>query len=166
MIGGQRRPSVICREPGQADGARIWELARDSGKLDVNSAYFYLAMSRWFSASCRVAINVSDDSVAGFAIGFRQPERQDTLFVWQIAVAERLRGQGIAQKLLDEVTEPEDIRYVEATVSPSNVPSRTMFMKWASSRGLTPGVSPGFDERCFPGERHEREDLYRIGPLR
>ncbi|MFB9274374.1 diaminobutyrate acetyltransferase [Cohnella cellulosilytica] len=166
MIGAHTEANVYCRIPGQADGARMWEMARDSGKLDLNSAYFYLAMSRFFSESCRVAIDASDDSLAGFIVGFRQPQRQNTLFIWQIAVAERLRGRGIAGKLLDDASARDDIRYVEATVSPSNGASRAMLAKWARGRGLEAEISPGFEERYFPGNGHEREDLYRIGPLK
>ncbi|MFC4597744.1 diaminobutyrate acetyltransferase [Cohnella hongkongensis] len=164
--GSKPNSSVTFRIPGEADGALMWEMARDSGRLDLNSAYFYLAMSRWFGDSCRIAVDEAENSPVGFVLGFRQPASPDTLFVWQIAVAESRRGQGIAGKLLDEVTGQEEIRYVEATVAPSNAGSRAMFEKWARSRGLEVGVSPGFEERCFPGHAHEREELYRIGPIR
>ncbi|WP_372635931.1 diaminobutyrate acetyltransferase [Cohnella sp.] len=166
MSGGDKRlPIVTFRIPGESDGARMWEIARDSGKLDLNSAYFYLAMSRWFGDSCRIAVDETGQSALGFVIGFRQPASPDTLFVWQIAVAENMRGRGLAGKLLDEVTDHEDVRFVEATVSPSNTASRALFEKWAGSRGLAVRISSGFEERCFPGRSHEREELYRIGPL-
>ncbi|TFE23448.1 diaminobutyrate acetyltransferase [Cohnella luojiensis] len=160
-----RLPPLVYRIPGQEDGPRIWEMVRDSRNLDLNSSYFYLTMSRWFSLSCRVAVETESNTLIGFVIGFRQPEQPDTLFIWQIAVEARYRGKGIARKLLDEVTGLPDIRFVEATVAPSNIASRSLFLKWAQSHESSAVLCSGFGEDCFPGNEHEREDLFRIGPL-
>ncbi len=161
----QHSPSVVYRTPNQEDGPRIWEIVRDSRILDLNSSYFYLTMSRWFSGSCRVAVNPENGELIGFVIGFREPEHPDTLFVWQIAVDDRYRGKGIARNLLDHAAGHPDIRFVEATISPSNIASRALFISWAQSRGSSVTLRSCFEKECFPGNEHEREDLFRIGPL-
>ncbi|RED89195.1 diaminobutyrate acetyltransferase [Cohnella phaseoli] len=162
-----RHTPLVYRIPKQEDGPQIWQMVKDSRILDLNSTYFYLTMSRWFSESCRVAVDAESGNLIGFVIGFLQPERPDTLFIWQIAVDARYRGRKIARKLLDEVAERSDIRFVETTIAPSNFASRSLFLKWALSRESSAVLcsGSGFSEDSFPGNVHEREDLYRIGPL-
>lgn len=153
------------RSPGKRDGAAMWRMVKDSGKLDLNSPYHYLTMSHWFSDSCRLAEDPLEHCLVGMVTGFRQPAHPETLFVWQIAVNDHYRGRGIAIRLLDEVTANPEVRYVEATISPSNLSSRRLFEKWAATRQASIVVTEGFSEACFPDQQHEREDLYRIGPL-
>ncbi|WP_373232898.1 diaminobutyrate acetyltransferase [Cohnella sp.] len=154
------------RLPGKNDGASMWRMVKESGKLDLNSPYHYLTMSHWFSDSCRLAEDPHNNRLVGMVTGFRQPSHPETLFVWQIAVDDHYRGRGIARRLLDELTANRKIRYVEATISPSNLSSKRLFEKWAAARQASIVISEGFSETCFPGQQHEREDLYRIGPLR
>ncbi|WP_391574319.1 diaminobutyrate acetyltransferase [Cohnella sp.] len=168
MTGFNRGHSpLVYRIPRQEDGPQIWQMVKDSRILDLNSTYFYLTMSRWFSESCRVAVDIESGNLIGFVVAFRQPERPDTLFVWQIAVDARYRGRKIARRLLDEVAGGPEIRFVETTIAPSNFASRSLFLKWALSRESSAVLCSGFgfSEDCFPGNEHEREDLYRIGPL-
>ncbi|MCQ6562820.1 diaminobutyrate acetyltransferase [Paenibacillus mendelii] len=162
----RNRLAVQYRLPEVSDGAEIWRLVRDSGKLDLNSPYYYLAMTRWFSESCRVAVDPSSGYLVGMVIGFQQPSHPDTLFIWQIAVDKRYQGKGIARTLLDDISRQREIRYLEATISPSNRSSLRLFTGWASSKGSAIKISSGFEEKCFPEGKHEREDLYRIGPLK
>lgn len=154
------------RVPHKADGAKIWELVRESGKLDLNSAYFYLAMSHWFSHSCMLVEEKETGQLAGVLIGFLKPSQQNVLFVWQIAVVEQYRGCGIAQRMLDQVQKQADIDFVEATISPSNLSSRRLFEKWAASKQVNIIKEDCFGEEDFQEQVHEQEDLYTIGPLK
>lgn len=164
------KPSLIdklrYRAPNKADGAKMWEMVRDSGKLDLNSPYFYLAMSHWFSQSCLLVEDIETNRPVGMIIGFRKPSNTNVLFIWQIAVHKRYRGSGIAMKMLNQLAEQPDIQYVEATISPSNYSSRRLFEKWAASRQVDIVQSDCFGEADFPDQRHEQEDLYIIGPLK
>lgn len=157
--------ALDIRSPNSLDGAKMWELVRDSKKLDLNSSYFYVAMSHWFSDSCKVAFDAEHNQLIGLVIGFRLPSDKDTLLIWQIAVDEQYRGQSIAMKLLEEVAASSEIRYVEATIAPSNLSSQRLFDKWSASHKTTMMVSDGFGLNCFPNQQHEQENLYRIGPL-
>lgn len=164
------KPNLIdtlrFRAPSKADGAKLWELVRDSGKLDLNSPYFYLAMSHWFSQSCLLVEDIETNRLVGMIIGFRKPSSTSTLFIWQITVHKQYRGSGIALHMLNQLTEQPDIQYVEATISPSNYSSRRLFEKWAASRQVDIVQSACFAETDFPDQRHEQEDLYIIGPLK
>jgi L-2,4-diaminobutyric acid acetyltransferase len=158
-------PALRYRSPDKADGARMWTMVKDSGKLDLNSPYYYLTMSHWFSDTCLIAENPQDNSLVGIVTGFRLPADPQTLFVWQVAVDEQYRGQGIAITLLDELAAQADVRFVVATISPSNLSSKRLFEKWAIAKEAAIVVSEGFSECYFPGQQHEQEDLYRIGPI-
>lgn len=163
-----RSNTLYYRSPRREDGASMWSLVRDSGTLDLNSSYCYLVLAEWFSDTCKLAVNMNDQQVheaVGLVTGFRQPAEQDTLFVWQIAVDKAYRGQGIAMRLLDELTANSEIRYLEATISPSNLSSRRLFEKWANKHKAPIVKSEGFGETCFPDQLHEHEQLYRIGPI-
>lgn len=157
-------PTFEIRSPSRLDGAKMCELVKKSKKLDLNSSYFYVAMSHWFSDTCKVALDTTNNQLIGTVIGFRMPSDQDTLVIWQIAVDERYRGQRMAMRLLDEVAASARICYLEATIAPSNLSSLRLFEKWAAEKNASVVVSEGFGLDCFPNN-HEREDNYRIGPL-
>lgn len=156
------------RKTTAADGAEVWELIRAAGTLDLNSAYCYLLLCDAFGDSCRVAS--VEGRLAGFVSAFLRPDRPDTLFVWQIAVHPDFRGQGIGSLMLEDVTRSFSgrIRYVEATVSPSNAASNRLFERFAlqAAAELRHLDELGYKAECFPaGISHEDEPLVRIGPL-
>ncbi len=76
----------------------MWELVRDSNQLDLNSAYSYLMLSKYFADSC--VIVEEDGRLIGFISGFRLPTDYNSLFIWQIAVSEHYRGKGIGIELI------------------------------------------------------------------
>jgi L-2,4-diaminobutyric acid acetyltransferase len=154
------------REPQEEDGADIWALVRDTGVLDLNSAYSYLMLCKFFPDTCLVAER--DKEIVGFVSAFLPPVNDDVIFVWQVAVAKSQRGKGLAGALLQELLQREacaEVRYLEATVSPSNVASQSLFRGLARDLGRRCEVTECFSEQLFPGKGHEAEMKYRIGPL-
>ena len=147
------------------DGGTMWRLARESGVLEENAEYTYHMFSHFFGETSTVA-DLNGEAV-GFVAGFRPPYREDSLFVWQIAVDERARGRGLAAAMLHGLIQrlSPRIHYLEATVTPSNEASTRTFRKIA--RDLDTSVT---EEVLFPGTRfhgpsHEDEVLFRIGPI-
>lgn len=143
----------------------MWEIARDSGALDLNSSYAYLLFCRDFARTCRVAL--VGDEVVGFVLGYRRPERPDCLFVWQVGVDERYRGRGISSRLLDDLVRSDvepPVRTVETTITDDNVASRALFGAFARRWNAGLMTSPLFDAADFP-DGHEPEPLFEIGPL-
>lgn len=154
------------RRTTPADGAALWQLVRDSEALELNSQYFYVLMATHFASTCRLAED-EDGRAAGFVVGHRPPGREDTVFVWQVGVADHARRQGLANRLLEDLARSladEGVRWLEATVSPDNLPSRALFTSFARRRGVEAEVRPFLGADLFPGQ-HEPEDLFRIGPL-
>jgi L-2,4-diaminobutyric acid acetyltransferase len=158
---------AVCVEQPQVSDARdLWRLARDSGELDLNSPYCYLLWCRDFSETSVVAR--AGRTAVGFVTGHVRPDVADTLFVWQVAVDRAYRGQRIGRRMLDALAAGMNrlgCRYLEATVSPDNVPSARMFTSFARAHAAPLAWAEGFDAAMFP-ENHKREDLVRIGPLR
>lgn len=158
---------IQIRAPLAEDGSLIWKLVADSGNLDVNSAYCYMLLCEYFRDTCLVA--EEDGTIVGFVSAFLRPDRRDTLFVWQIAVAGAHRGRGIARTLLHKLVNGKacrSVRTVEATVSPSNTASRRLFASLAETLACAHTVTKGFPSSFFPQEHsHEEEPLIRVGPI-
>lgn len=151
------------RRPCAEDGARVWQLVQSSGVLDCNSSYVYLLLCTHFADTCAVA--EEGDDLLGFVTGYRLPDKPQTWFVWQVAVSATARGRGLGKRLLRTVlARHEDIRAVEATVSPSNHASRALFTSLARDLGVPLREGRGFASPLFP-DSHEDEPMLRIGPV-
>lgn len=89
-------PSVCFRAPSKEDGAKVWELIKNTGTLDLNSAYSYLMLSEFLSDTCVIA--EENKQIVGFVSAFRPPSDCDVIFVWQVAVHGSQRRNGIGKK--------------------------------------------------------------------
>lgn len=164
---------LIMRAPRPADAAGMWRLAAHG--LDVNSPYSYLMLAEHFAATCAVAVRAGDpldaepDAMpAGFVTGFRLPADPSTLFIWQIVVDPAYRGRSLGTHLLDELAERPMVprlRFLEATVTPSNEASARTFRRFARRRQTDCVEAPLFGRDLFPGPGHEPEHRFRIGPF-
>lgn len=160
---------LLLREPSITDGAAIHALIQACPPLDVNSAYAYLLLSHHFAATCVVAQDQAGGELLGYISGYVPPAQPNTFFVWQVAVHENGRGQGLGQRMLQHLLQRPAARqtqFVETTVSPSNGPSRAMFHRLANTLGTTLQEFPLFTKDMFgKGTEHEDEKLLRIGPF-
>ncbi|RAI89557.1 diaminobutyrate acetyltransferase [Paenibacillus pabuli] len=155
--------TMLFRKPSTKDGANIWRLAKESKLLDLNSPYCYIMLCDLFKGTCAVA--ELDEEIVGFVSAFRIVERPATLFIWQITVAESYRGKGIGLSLLQQICMREEnskIQIVETTISPSNVPSLSLFRKFAENMESRCEELTGYPAHLFPGSGHEDEKLFRI----
>ncbi|WP_244943850.1 diaminobutyrate acetyltransferase [Siminovitchia fortis] len=164
---GRKSAAIYFREPTADDGSEIFELVKKSKVLDVNSSYSYLMWGKYFNKTSIVA--VADRKIVGFISGFLQPTAPDTLFVWQVVVDRSQRGKGLATTLLLKLIkrlEHTNIRFLEATVTPSNAPSNNLFKGLAKKLETRYTKYECFSEEQFPDPSHEAEIAYRIGPLK
>ena len=63
------------------------------------------------------------------------------------------------------VAEEFGIDRIETTVTPDNAPSNRLFTSFAERHGAAVEREVLFDGDIFPGEGHEPEVLYLIGPI-
>jgi L-2,4-diaminobutyric acid acetyltransferase len=151
------------RPPTPADGADIWRLVGETA-LDDNSPYAYVLCGDHFARTSRVAHH--DETLMGFVMGYRVPDRPDTLFIWQVGVDPRARGHGLASRLIEEIwSDHHGVRYLESTVTPSNQASDRLFRAFADRHRAEVETSVGYGVDLFPGDDHEAEMRYTIGPI-
>lgn len=153
-------------QPTTDDTADLYELVNNCPPLEPNTCYAYLLMCSHFADTCIVAKD--DQGVAGFIIGYRPPTHPEALFVWQIGVAERARGQGLGLRMLNQLfarAQADGVRYMESTVTPSNTASRKLFGAFARQHGVACDIGEGYPATVFGAGDHEAEELFRIGPV-
>lgn len=154
---------AAMRAPVPGDGSALWRIARDS-TLDLNSPYAYVMWCDYFADSSVVAD--LDGEVVGFAMGFRPSDQPATVFVWQVAVDADRKQTGLASRMLDHLVERlPTVRFLEATVTPSNVASAQLFRSLAKRHGASVREDDAFGVELFPDGAHEPEIRFRIGPF-
>lgn len=157
---------VICRQPTLEDGMSVFRLVQSCPPLDTNSSYCNLLQASHF-ADTSIAAEM-DGVLVGFISGYILPARPDTLFVWQVAVAEPARGLGLASRMLQDLLSRSfcsDVEYLETTITQDNLASWALFKNVAKKLSADFQSSPWMDKTMhFDGE-HDSEALVRIGPI-
>lgn len=103
--------------------------------------------------------------MVGFISGYLRPDEPNNLFIWQVAVAETARGQGLAKQLLSQLIQRPnlaDVTQVTTTISPSNTASQKVFQKMAAEFDCKITVTPFLESDLFGSENHEAEELYSL----
>ena len=160
------RPQPALRKPVPEDGFAVNRLIKRCPPLDGNSVYCNLLQCTHFADTCVVA-EIEGEPV-GFISGYLIPERPNTLFIWQVAVAEAFRGRGLAREMLSRLLQRDqcrEVNYLETSITPDNTPSRSLFESIAEFLEAECEESILFDRhRHFAGD-HASELLLRIGPF-
>lgn len=160
------RNALRLRKPGPRDGARVWQLIKECPPLDRNSMYCNVLQCTDFADTCIVA--ELDNRVVGWVSGYRPPDDDATLFVWQVAVHADARGMGLAKKMLCGLLardDCEDVEYLKTTITEDNAPSRALFSSLADLKDAPLEESRGFDEELHFRGQHDSERLITIGPF-
>jgi L-2,4-diaminobutyric acid acetyltransferase len=165
-VTGEGTPATTLRTPRKEDAAPLRRLLAEVGRLERNSCYAYLLLCTHFATTCLVA--EQSGQIVGFVLAYRPPSDPESLFVWQVGVAEGARGAGLARHLLRSLLEQpacRDARFMTATVSPDNAASLALFRGFARARGALCEETRGFCASLFD-EPHPEESLLRVGPLK
>jgi L-2,4-diaminobutyric acid acetyltransferase len=128
--------------------------------------YCNLLQCTHFSTTSVVAVR-GQNLVAAIS-GYLVPGREDTLFVWQVAVSESARGQGLGGRMLrDILARPEcsGVRHLETTVTASNEASWALFRGFARRESAELQQTELFESALHFGGEKPTEILVKIGPL-
>ena len=158
--------TLSLRPPVAEDGESVHQLVEACPPLDPNSIYCNLLQCSHF-ASTSVAAEQAGELV-GFISGYFIPDRNDTLFIWQVAVSEKARGQGLAGQMLQHIIQRpqcDRVAYIETTITESNKPSWRLFESLANKLSARFESSIIFDRDTHFAGKHDSEFLIRIGPL-
>ncbi|WP_428447101.1 diaminobutyrate acetyltransferase [Photobacterium nomapromontoriensis] len=151
------------REPTVTDGDAIYSLIANCPPLDTNSSYCNFLQSTHFSKTCVLAEHKGD--IAGFISGYQKPNEPDVLFVWQVAVSPRFRGNGLAMRMLTALLKREaltNVQAVETTITKENDASWALFKKLDAKHNNRGVVSTFLDGEAHFKGKHDTEHLYRI----
>jgi L-2,4-diaminobutyric acid acetyltransferase len=158
--------SVSLRKPEATDGPALHALVQACPPLDENSVYCNLLQCTHFADTS--VVGELDGEVVCAISGYLVPGREDVLFIWQVAVAESARGQGVAGKMLQHILDRPhcaNVRYMETTVTGSNQGSWALFEGFARRADAQLQRSPLFKQDEHFAGKHETEILARIGPF-
>ncbi|WP_188150054.1 diaminobutyrate acetyltransferase [Teredinibacter waterburyi] len=169
------------RNPAADDGPKLTELVRLCPPLDANSRYCNLLQCSHFSATSIVAL--VGERLVGAITGYIIPQsaigsqavtaapakaEEETLFVWQVAVAAEARGEGLASRMLQRLIQMpacKNVAYIETTITEDNQASWALFRRFSEQHSITLTSAPLFDSEIhFEGE-HATEHCVRLGPL-
>lgn len=106
--------------------------------------------------------------IVGFISGYLIPAHPSTLFVWQVAVSDKCRGQGLASQMLRQILQRPlcaEVTTLETTVTTSNNASRSLFQRLATSLNAELTSEILFDSQQHFCGKHESECLLRVGPF-
>jgi len=158
---------ITLRRPTSSDGTAVARLIARCPPLDTNSVYCNLLQCTHFACTSVAAIR--NGELVGFVSGYLPPERPGTLFIWQVAVDEIARGQGLAARMLTAILlrpHSQSVHWLETSITPANRASWRLFEGFAAKHGAQASSEILFDQHeHFRGE-HDSEYLLRIGPLR
>ncbi|MDD2895911.1 MAG: diaminobutyrate acetyltransferase [Aliarcobacter sp.] len=154
-------------KPKKSQTKEIIKLVKDTKILDVNSEYLYYLQTIHFNEFCCVALDeTKKDKVIGFVSGYLIPN-ENSLFIWQVAVDEKYRGLGLAQRMILKIVNRKSIKkinFIKTTVSPSNQSSIRVFEKVASELNTKIKKHKFLKMKDFTNS-HEDEPMYVIGSI-
>lgn len=160
--------TVTLRRPTDGDGYSLHQLVARCQPLDTNSVYCNLLQCSDF-ADTAIAAEDAQGRLVGFISGYRPPSRPDTLFVWQVAVDDAMRGQGLALRMLLALTaraaREHGVRFMETTISPDNAASQALFKRAFARLDAACSTRTLFSRAAHFAGQHEDEVLYRAGPF-
>ncbi|MGE4321846.1 MAG: diaminobutyrate acetyltransferase [Sphingobium sp.] len=154
------------RKPVATDGPAVTALIAASPPLDANSAYCNLLQCTDFAAFCILAER--NREAAGWVSGYRPPSAPEDFFVWQVAVAETARGQGLAGRMIEALlarTENAGVTHLITTVTDDNRASWSLFTGLARKWQVPLLKSARFERDAHFAGAHATEWQARIGPL-
>ncbi len=161
-----REGEFVFSPPVSTDGLRVHRLIAACPPLDENSVYCNLVQCHHF-ADTSVKVERDDGEMVAFISGYIPPREPNVLFIWQVAVSEAARGQGMGKRMLNHLADrlaDRGVNHMHTTVTPSNEPSMGMFLSFARDRDAPVNKSVLFSGDDHFGGDHEDEVLFSIGP--
>lgn len=157
---------LTFRTPSADDGYPVHQLIARCPPLDTNSIYCNLVQCAHFSNTC-VVVEQQGEIVA-FLSGYLKPDNPEVLFVWQMAVDQKARGQSLARRMLDHLLSRQalaGVRFIETTITPDNPASQSVFRKLTKSLETQLSEQVLFSRDLHFGGNHNDEVLFTIGPF-
>lgn len=151
------------RKPRREDGAAVWALIRACKPLDENSMYCNLIQCDHFAETCIIA--EMSGEVVGWVSGYIVPDDPRTLFIWQVAVSEKARGQGLGRRMLNGLLQRDvcaGVRQIQTTITHDNAASWALFAGFAARADGELASEPHFEKHAHFDGLHGTEHMVTI----
>lgn len=161
-----RAGKLSLSRPLPEDGYHLHQLVAENPPLDTNSIYCNLLQTTHFNDTAIAA--KLDGKLVGFVSGYLLPYQPNTLFVWQVVIAEVMRGQGLAKRMLVQLLsdlQGKNIRYIHTTITPDNQASWALFRSLARQLNCSLESNLWFTRDKHFGGAHDDEHLLQLGPI-
>ena len=158
--------NIELRTPNLSDGMDVYRLVERCPPLDANSSYCNILQCGHF-AQTSVAAEMNGE-IVGFISAYKKPDQANTLFIWQVAVDEKARGQGLASKMLLHILQRshcESVNHLETTITEDNKGSWALFERLAKTLSTELNSSIWLEKQKHFDGQHESEALVVIGPF-
>jgi L-2,4-diaminobutyric acid acetyltransferase len=162
----QVQDQIAFRMPLVEDGSSVGAVIKACPPLDQNSLYCNLLQCTDFAETCVLA--ELDDEVVGWVSGYRPPNDLDTLFVWQVAVLEKVRGIKLGGSMIGELlgrTAMHGVTKSKTTITLDNQASWGVFRSMAKHLAAPFGSEVWFEQDKHLNGLHATEHLVTIGPF-
>lgn len=169
LNGHAREESLLVRirRPRPEEGSAIWNLVRRSESLDPDARHVLPLLASSLADTSLVA--EIEGALVGFIGGYRAPTLPHSVLVWQIDVDPSFREQGLGNALLHALIRCPGcagVEFVEAAVSPANVPTKRLLESFARDLDTACEVTLGSAKSVIAASAEQSEDLLRVGPIR
>lgn len=157
------QPIPVLRAPTQQDGAAVAALAQCDKQELVGTLLGDLAGCDDFAETSVVA--ELDGEVAGAVLAYILPYDPQTLFVWQVNVAQDEAGKGLASLMLGQLLRREacaGVTRVQTAIPASDETSWTLFRRFAGWQQTHMRIEPYVTQALSPFRRHEADNLITI----
>ena len=157
------QPIPVLRVPVQQDGAAVAALAHCDKQELVGTLLGDLAGCDDFVETSVVA--ELDGEVAGAVLAYILPYDPQTLFVWQVNVAENEEGKGLASLMLGQLLRREacvGVTRVQTAIPASDEISWALFRRFAGWQRTRMRIEPYVTQALSPFRRNEAENLITI----
>ena len=127
-------PQPGIRPATAADVPALLDLVRDTGTLDLHTAYTYWALVH----AGLVLVAERDGGLVGLLTAIRAPDGEATL-LWQVGLRQAERGTGLSQRLLDAFLDRAralGVGTVTLTIAEDNRASQGMMRRFAARHSL------------------------------
>ena len=135
-------------------------MAKNCSPLDIHTPYTYWVVGQFFSEGCFLLED--NEKIVG---SIMTVTKDDTVFIWQIAILAEYRGKGLSDMLYEAVynyAKGKGIERIMLSIDPSNLNSLSAFRRFCEKRQLN-YRKQGTVDINIPEEAYtEYENIYEI----
>ncbi|HMQ10331.1 MAG TPA: diaminobutyrate acetyltransferase [Oligoflexia bacterium] len=157
--------NFIFRKPKKSDAQEIHAMLQPyKPYVGTSPVYTYLLICEHFDDTSIVVTSESDE-IVGFISAYQPPKKQNTLFLWEVAVKKGYHGNNLNKKMIEKLFNRINPNYIEATVNPSNQTFIKRLKQLSKNFACELSQKVLFASDHFGTQNHEDEVLFRMGPI-